>query len=184
MNFLILNAYPGKTGLTSFLANEHYKKLKKEKKKVKIINLYGLKFDKTLHEGYKSKQEIEKDLIHSKKLINWADEIVFFYPIWWGEMPSLLRSFIERIFVPEFAFRYTEKGRIKLLKGKTAKIFATAGGPKWYYNTIGFIDQKRTLGRILNFCGIKTNSIKLYGGVRNSMSQRYKTKIIKSLEKF
>jgi len=184
MKTLIINAYPGETGLSTFLSKKYYSNLKKSKNEVKILNLYGLKFDKILHNGYNHNQFLEKDLQKSQKLISWADELVFFYPIWWGEMPSLLRSFFERTFIPGFAFKYEKSEKKKLLKGKKAKIFATAGGPKWYYHSIGFIDQKRTLGRILNFCGIKLKKIKLYGGVRKNIPKSYLEKMIQFLESF
>lgn len=48
--------------------------------------------------------------------ILWADEIVFVFPIWWGNMPAVLKNFFDVNFSSGFAFKYEKKLPKGLLK--------------------------------------------------------------------
>ena len=61
--------------------------------------------------------------------------------IWYGFIlfdragPPVTKGFIDRLFLPGFAFQYRENSVWwdKLLKGKTAHIIITFDQPSWYY---------------------------------------------------
>ena len=76
---------------------------------VKLLELNELKFDLSLHVSYKSEQKLEPDLVLAQKYILEAEHLVFVFPNWWGMMPALLKGFIDRTFLPGFAFKYREK---------------------------------------------------------------------------
>eukprot|EP00759_Apiculatamorpha_spiralis_P040177 PhF_6_TR38843/c0_g1_i1/m.58085 len=38
--------------------------------------------------------------------LRWADTVVFVYPTWWFNVPSVLKGFFDRCFVPGVGFRY------------------------------------------------------------------------------
>lgn len=40
--------------------------------------------------------------------MRWAEHWVFFFPLWHGTMPALLKGFLEHIFRPGFAMEYRE----------------------------------------------------------------------------
>ena len=46
-----------------------------------------------------------------------ADEIVFCFPVWWGDAPAILKNWLDYNFTSGFAFKYDPIGVIKLLKG-------------------------------------------------------------------
>lgn len=90
--------------------------------------------------------------------IGWAQHIVFFFPLWLGDMPALLKGFLEQVARPGFAFG-TDKGTgapsRKGLKGRSARIVVTMGMPglfyKWYFRGHSVKSMKRN---ILGFVGI------------------------------
>jgi len=165
MKILIINGYPGKKGLTSELSKVYYKFSKKAGNNVKLLTLYDLKFDLILHEGYKGKQKIEPDLKKSQELISWAEHIVLFYPIWWGSMPALVKGFIDRTLIPEYAFIHEDGKFKKLLKGRTISIIATAGGPQFVYSLLSKTYYYLSSSLIFGFCGIKVKKVKIFGGI-------------------
>jgi|SRR3989304_5289898 len=71
---------------------------------IKQLYLGELKFDPILWHGYKEIQELEEDLKMAQEFILWAEHLVFVYPTWWGTIPALLKGFIDRTFLPGFAF--------------------------------------------------------------------------------
>ncbi|MBU1696490.1 MAG: NAD(P)H-dependent oxidoreductase, partial [Proteobacteria bacterium] len=135
-------------------------------------------FNPNLPFGYKNKIELEPGLIESQELILWADHLVFVYPTWWGTMPALLKGFIDRVFLPGFAFQYRKDSVWwdKLLKGKSARLIVTMDTPPWYYCLIyGRPGHNAMKKSILEFCGIKPVKISSIGPVKNSKESKRKT---------
>lgn len=136
-----------------------------------LVHLVDLKFNPILTYGYRLVSELEPDLLKIQQDILQADHLVFVYPNWWATFPALLKGFIDRVFLPNFAFKYHEKGPFwdKLLKGKTARLIVTMDTPKWYYWLIN-----RNAGHnamkigVLEFCGIKPVKISVFAPVKSS----------------
>ena len=65
------------------------------------------------------------------RTIDWADHVVFVYPVWWGTFPAVLKGFIDRVFVSGTAFRYRDHGSRwdRLLAGRTARLIVTMDAP-------------------------------------------------------
>lgn len=92
----------------------------------------------------------------AQQALLWADHITLFYPLWLGDMPALLKAFLEQVMRPGFAFRYRE-GRTpeKLLKGRSARIVVTTGMPALVYKLFYAAHSVKSLERnILKFVGI------------------------------
>ncbi|MFD2671721.1 NAD(P)H-dependent oxidoreductase [Marinicrinis sediminis] len=145
---------------------------------VREIHLSQLDFEPNLKYGFHQRMELEPDLIQAQADIRWADHIVFVYPVWWGTMPAILKGFIDRVFLPGFAFKYRENSALwdKLLKGKSARMIVTMDTPPWYYkwvyNSAGHQVMKRN---ILQFCGIKPVRVTQIGPVRPSSAKKRTT---------
>lgn len=159
MNTLIINGHPGSNSFSGKLVQVYANSAIQAGKKVEVLHLNKLRFNENLTAGYES--VLEPDLVEAQKLIQWAEHLVFVYPTWWWTMPAILKGFIDRVFLPGFAFQY-EKGNSlpeKLLKGKTAMLVVTMDSPKWYYKwwmgNAGHVMMKRG---VLAFCGIKTTA--------------------------
>lgn len=99
--------------------------------------------------------------------IAWADHIVFFYPLWHGNMPALFKAFVEQIFRPGFAMGDGGKLRFpkQLLKGKSARVVVTMGMPAFIYRTYfrGYGVKSFERG-VLGLCGISPVTQTLLGG--------------------
>ena len=114
-------------------------------------------------------EEIESSLKEAQRLIGWADHLVFVYPTFWGDMPALLKGFIDRTFLPNFAFKYRKGSPMpeQLLKGKTARIITTMDSPVLWYQMMYRAPGTNALKRaILAFCGVKPVRTTLVGRLR------------------
>ena len=85
-------------------------------------------FDPVLHEGYKTIQPLEPDLVDFQENIRWAEHIVIIYPVWWGSLPAKLKGLFDRAWLPHYAFTFADHGLSwkKLLKGRTARVITSA----------------------------------------------------------
>jgi NAD(P)H dehydrogenase (quinone) len=100
-----------------------------------------------------------------------ADHLVWVYPNWWSTFPALLKGFIDRVFVPGFAFKYHDKDPSwdKLLQGKTARLIVTMDTPKWYYWLINKNAGHNAMKiGVLEFCGIKPVNITVFAPIKSA----------------
>ena len=100
--------------------------------------------------------------------IGWAQHIVLFFPLWLGDMPALLKGFLEQVARPGFAFS-TEGGNTfgrKGLTGRSARVVVTMGMPalvyRWYFRAHSVKSLERN---ILGFVGIAPVNETLVGHV-------------------
>lgn len=124
---LIINGHPNAGSFCAALA-EHYKTgAANSGAEVKEIIIRDLVFDPNLKFGYGQRVELEADLLVAQEKIKWADHLVWVHPVWWGGVPAITKGFIDRLFLPGFAFRYRENSVWwdKLLTDKTAHIITT-----------------------------------------------------------
>ena len=150
---------------------------------VDTVDLASLSFDPILHQGYAGSQELEPDLVRAQQLISQAQHLVFVYPTWWGSMPALLKAFIERVFLPGFAFKYRQGSPLwdKLLTGRSADLLVTMDSPPLYYRWVARMPGHNQMRRtILGFCGIKPVRIFSIGPVKGSRQHKRESWIQKA----
>ncbi len=175
---LIINGHPDKESFCNSLAEQYKKGADSSGAKCDIINLIDLEFSPVLKFGYRKRTDLEPDLKKVWDLILKSDHLVFVYPNWWGTYPALLKGFIDRLFLPGFAFEYQEKKPLpkKLLLGKTARLIVTTDTPNWYYWLVyqkpGHNSMKKS---ILGFCGINPVKITTLVYVTKSTNTQRKT---------
>lgn len=184
-NILVIFGHPVNNTFADSLKNTYVLAAQHTGATVKELVLRELDFEINFREGYRGSQELEPDLKHAQELISWADHLVFFYPNWWATYPALLKGFIDRTFLPGFAFKYRKNNPIpeKLLTGKTARLVVTMDAPPWYYYLHNFAPGHHAMRKgVLHFCGIKPVRISSIGPIRAS-SERKREKWIKLMEK-
>lgn len=138
---------------------------------VREIRLSELAFDPILRSGYEQSQPLEHDLLEAQRLIHWAEHLVFVYPVWWGGLPALLKGFVDRVFMPGFAFK--AHGRFdsanKLLRGRSAELLVTLDtSPRYFRWILGAPAHKQMVRATLGFCGVKTRQLQEFAPVQTS----------------
>lgn len=106
--------------------------------------------------------------------IKWAEHIVILYPLWLGDVPALLKGFLEQVARPDFAFRYVDNGfPQKLLKGRSARVIVTMGMPACAYRLFYRAHSVKSLKRnILRFTGFGPVALTVIGAVESSAVKR------------
>lgn len=127
---------------------------------VETLALGALAFDPILRMGFSGRQELEPDLVAAREAITRADHLAIEFPVWWGTLPALLKGFIDRAFLPGWAFSH-EPGKSGLpeglLAGRSARVLSTMDSPSWWYS----LKHRRAAHRALthatlNYVGISS----------------------------
>lgn len=102
--------------------------------------------------------ELPPGLRQAQEDIRWAQHLVLVFPLWLGDMPALLKGFLEQAMRPGFAFDYGDNRASfvkKGLGGRSARVVVTMGMPalayRWYFRAHSVKALERN---ILGFVGI------------------------------
>lgn len=168
---LIINGHPNKGSFNFGIAAAYRKGAESSGAEIKEIVIADLDFNPNLQFGYQKRTELEPDLLHAWEKIQWADHLVWIHPVWWGGLPAITKGFIDRLFLPGFAFQYRENSSFwdKLLKGKTAHIITTLDQPGWFYR---FYFRRPSVNQLkrstLQFCGVSPVKVSYIGIIKGS----------------
>lgn len=184
-NILIINGHPDSESLCWEMAQRYLKGAQEAGASCQLLNLAELEFSPVLKHGYRQRTTLEPDMEKAWEAIQQANHLVFVYPIWWGTQPALLKGFIDRLFLPGFAFQYRDNSILwdKLLKGKSARLIVTMDTPKWYYRWVyGQPGHNAMKKGVLHFCGVKPVKISSFTPVKSS-TEKTRRKWLEKVEK-
>ncbi|HLP56733.1 MAG TPA: NAD(P)H-dependent oxidoreductase [Fluviicola sp.] len=180
---LVINGHPNAGSFNRALTDAYLLGVKKANTEVRVLTIAELNFNPSLQFGYQQRMELEPDLKEAQESILWADHLVWVHPVWWGGLPSITKGFIDRVFLPGFAFKYRENSVWwdKLLTGKTARIITTLDQPGWYYRlAFGRPSVNQLKKSTLQFCGIKPVKVTYIGPIRLSTAEA-RTKMLQKI---
>jgi putative NADPH-quinone reductase len=183
-NILIIHGHPDKESFSTALFDAYKKGAVASGAIVKEIIISDLQFNPNLGMGYRKRTELEPNLLDAQEKIKWATHLVWIYPVWWGSLPALLKGFIDRVFLPGFAFQKRENSVWwdKLLIGKSARIISTLDQPAWYYWLVYREPSNNAMKKLtLQFCGIHPVKVTSIGPLRLS-KEAYRLNWLKKIE--
>lgn len=179
MTHLIVVTHFNPASFTHAIVDVIKAKAEKNNESVEIIDLYADQFNPVLgvedinwmYQG----GDIPADIKSYQEQIKKAEKLTVVYPIWWAQMPAMLKGFVDRVFTMGFAFLYDENGPQPLLKGKQAQIITCSGSPNEYYEGTGMHSAiKKTIDSgIFEFCGYETTHL-FFGNVMNGTDEERK----------
>jgi len=125
---------------------------------VRQVNVASLDFPLLRSQKAWETGELPASLKPSQEDIRWAEHLVLFFPLWLGDMPALLKAYLEQVARPGFAFTREDGGNPfgkKGLTGRSARVVVTMGMPafvyRWYFRAHSVKSLERN---ILGFIGI------------------------------
>ncbi|MCB9495358.1 MAG: NAD(P)H-dependent oxidoreductase [Fibrobacteria bacterium] len=172
---LILDGHPDETSLGRALSRAYQEGARASGAETRHVALANLDFDPILRGGFHSKNALEPDLVQAQQDILWAEHIVWVHPVWWSNIPALMKGFVDRVFLPGYAFSYSGASPFprQLLKGRSSRIIYTQDAPNWYYRWfIGRPSVRSMASGVLKFCGISPVRLTDIGPVRRSSEEK------------
>lgn len=141
---------------------------------VRRIDIAELQFP-VLRSAHEWRETDPVDTIRKAQIdIRWADHLMILYPLWQGDLPALLKAFLEQVLRPGFAIDETVAGpQAKLLGGRSARIVVTMGMPAPVYRIFYRAHSLKSLDRnLLRFVGVAPVRYSIIGNVEASAERR------------
>lgn len=102
-----------------------------------------------------------------------AEHLVFFFPLWLGGMPALLKGLLEQVARPGAVRGQGPAAMRTLLRGRSARLVVTMGMPAFVYRLFFLSHGVKQLERsILRFVGVAPVRATLIGNVEGSARSR------------
>src|SRR5690554_6646731 len=168
---LIIQGHPDRDSFCHALQEAYQNGALQSGAQVRQIHTSELDFNPNLAFGYRKRIPLEPSLQQAQDDILWAEHIVMVYPVWWGMVPAVLKGFIDRVFLPGFAFKKRPNSLWwdKLLKGRTASIISTMDQPPWYYWLVYQRPSHNAIKKLtLEYCGISPVRLTSIGPLKHA----------------
>lgn len=172
-NILILQAHPdaSTTHFCHALADAYAQGAQEAGHAVRTIDIARLDFPLLRSQHEWENGPLPPALAPAQEAIRWSTHIVIFFPLWLGDMPAMLKGFLEQVARPGFAFHRSGSGSLfnaKGLTGRSARVVVTMGMPALIYRWLFRAHSVKSLERnILGFVGIAPVHETLVGGAGN-----------------
>ena len=145
MRTLIVHCHPNPDSYNNALFRTALAALK-PRHEVRAIDLYAEGFEPTLTREERIAYLDNPNLIrarvqaHTEALL-WAEHLVFVYPTWFYGPPSMLKGWLERVWLPGVAFLPAErKGQLAqsgMRHIRRLTVVTTGGAPRWFLLLVG-----------------------------------------------
>jgi putative NADPH-quinone reductase len=182
---LLIQGHPDPVGghLCHALAQAYGDGARAANHEVRTLDVAQLDFPLLRSQHAWTHEPLPPALAPAQEAIRWADHLVFFFPLWLGGMPALLKGFLEQIAREGFAFAKEAGNPMghKLLKGRSARLVVTMGMPAPVYRYYFRAHSIKALERnILGFVGIAPIEETLIGLIE-SMDDKARAKWFRKL---
>lgn len=108
MKTIIIECNPSRNSFSESIKEKIISVLEGKKKAYDIIELYKDNFNPVMSEEDEklySKGESNDELVKKYQgYLKEGNEIIFIFPIWWNNVPAMLKGFFDKVFIKEFAF--------------------------------------------------------------------------------
>jgi NAD(P)H dehydrogenase (quinone) len=191
---LIILAHPDTdNSFNHAIAQQVKKTLEEQLIEVDLLDLYVEGFNPVMSRE-ECRGKAAPDVAPYQERIKQANYVLFVYPVWWSRAPAILEGFIDRVFIPGFAYRFRQLFGvygmpIPLLKEKKVLAILTHGAPELPVKTIYFnsVLLRFRIG-FLSFCFklFKTKVIQLWSVpfIDDAKRSKYLEKVTQAVKKF
>jgi len=110
-------------------------------------------------------EPVPPSLKTSQEALLWCEHLVLLFPLWMGDMPALLKAFLEQVVRPGEVMPADRQNPFahKPLAGRSARVVVTMGMPalayRWFYRAHSVRSLERNMLGFVGFAPIHTQLI-------------------------
>ena len=130
MKTTLVLAHPWHGSFNKSILDAITRRLDAQAKEYQIIDLNKDNFDPVLREQdlalYSQGRTTDKQVMHYQQLLKETSELVFIFPLWWYDVPAILKGFVDKVMLKNFSYVETSTGLKGLLTHiKKTKVITT-----------------------------------------------------------
>lgn len=133
MRTTIVFAHPRRDSLNGAILDKVTNKRKGEGDKIILIDLYKDGFDPVMSEKdlslYSQGKSSDPMVVLYNAILDNTEKIFFLFPIWWYDMPAILRGFFDKVMLQNSAYIEDEKGLHPIRNIQNTVIITTSAEP-------------------------------------------------------
>ncbi len=142
MRVLLLHAHPDPDSFNATLFRVTRDALREGGHEVDAVDLYAEGFAPVLSreewQGYTQVPENRSTVATEAARVDWAEAIVFVFPVWNFGFPAILKGYIDRVFLPGVSFHLTDRGVAPGLRHvRRLAAVTTYGSTRWWATLMG-----------------------------------------------
>lgn len=151
MNILIVYSHPSKNSYTFQVLEQLKQELTWPDCELKVSDLYSIDFQTDMNEieyereGFaRFELPVSDDVKNEQQKLEWADCVIFLYPVWWSDCPAKLKGWFDRVYSVGYAYKQTDWfPKMKTLK--YGLVICTAGHPNEFLYEIGIAQSMQNV---------------------------------------
>lgn len=137
MKTTIVFAHPWHGSFNKAILETITKKLDASSNNYQIIDLNKDSFNPVLEEKdlaqYSKGKTTDKLVLSYQEALKDTSELIFIFPVWWYDIPAILKGFIDKVMLKNFSYvetKYGLKGMLTHINKTT--VITTSEYPTWY----------------------------------------------------
>lgn len=148
MKTTLILAHPWHGSFNKAIIDTITNKLDARSEAYQVIDLNKENFDPVMQEqdlALFSKGESTDELVKKyQAMLLDTDKLIFIFPIWWFDVPAILKGFIDKVMLKNFSYKETNTGLKGLLTHiEKTYVITTSDSPNWYLKYVSGNPIKR-----------------------------------------
>lgn len=191
MKTTIVYAHPWNESLNKAVLDKVIDKLNNNGDEITLIDLYKDNFNPVMSEKdlslYSQGKSADPLVDRYNTILDNTEKIIFIFPIWWYDMPAIMRGFLDKVLLNQSAYTEDDMGMHPVRNVQHTYLFTTSSAPttaliedfgdpingtviKGTFEAVGFFNakwyncdrlKKRTKEEINDYLGFISNEISI-----------------------
>lgn len=134
MHTLVVYCHPWKGSFNHAVLEAVVRRLERSGEGYDVIDLYADGFEPALSTAelshYNEGVALDPLVVRYQQFVAAADRLEIVCPIWWNDIPAMIRGFIDKVMLVGFSWQATGKGLLGTLTGiRTCDLWTTSAEP-------------------------------------------------------
>lgn len=187
MHTLIIYCHPYEQSFCHAILETLCERYEREGTAFHVIDLYADAFDPVLSRDelavYNEGRALDPLVARYQELVSGANRLVFVFPIWWNDVPAMLKGWLDKVLLCGFSWEPTGSGlRGTLTFIESAEVFTTSANPTQFIREqAGDAVQRMFIGGTLRQLGIASAVWENFGGM-DASTDRERAAFLRQLE--
>lgn len=187
MKTTIVFAHPWHGSFNKAILDVITEKLDTQQTDYQVIDLNKDQFNPVLEEKdlalYSKGKTTDELTLHYQAILKNTSELIFIFPIWWYDLPAILKGFIDKVMLKNFSYIETKTGlKGQLTHIKKTTVITTSEYPTWYLKLLaGNLIQRIFINKTLKGIGLK-NTQWINNGYTSSGKKERREKFLQKVK--